>query len=86
MLRAHVVSAAEALTVIVTHPPVDVRMAIFFVIVCVRTAVMFDIPASGFDAVVKTLSLHIAVLGRRLVPSPVLLHVASILRNSCRCL
>jgi hypothetical protein len=82
MLHAHVVSAPEAFTVIVTHVPVDVRMAVFFVIVRVRAAMMFDVPASGFDAVVKTPSLHVSVFGRRLVPPPVLLHVTSVLECS----
>lgn len=82
MLHAHVISAAEALTIIVTHLPVNMRMAKFFVIVCVCVAAMFDVPASGFDAVVKTLSLHVAILRRGLVPAAVLLHVASILGRS----
>lgn len=73
VLHGHVVSAAETIPIIVTRRWIDVRMPVFFAAVHVWRAMMIEILAGAFDAVVKTLPLNVAKFGWRRVPASLIL-------------
>lgn len=75
-----VVTTAETVAIIIARRAIYVGMAVLFVIVRARPMVMVEVPASGFDAVMKALALHVAKIGRRLVPAALSLPVSRSLR------
>ena len=59
----------EAMAIVVDKLALHARMAVSVMIVGVLVAAGFEIPARGFDAVVKALSLRIAIFRWRLIPT-----------------
>jgi hypothetical protein len=62
------VTAAEALAILATKAAGYVRMAELLAILYIRTAVVTEVLAGSFDAVMKTTALNIAEFLRRSVP------------------
>lgn len=63
------VAATESLAVVVSCACRNMRMTIFVAPLYVRRAVMVEVLAGSFDAVMEALTLDIAKLLRRCVPS-----------------
>ncbi len=62
------VTAAEAFAIVGAHAALDARMAELIAILDVRLAMVVEIFASAFNAIMETLPLNIAELLRRRVP------------------
>ncbi len=73
MRHGPLVAVAETFPIGIAIVVPHVRMAIFIVIIGIRVAMMFEVVAGCFDAVVKALPLHIAILLRGLIPIGVIL-------------
>jgi len=71
--KGHIVAAAEAVAILVASLRWNGWLAEFRCHVHVRAAVVFDVSAGGLNAVVKTMTLHIAELRRRRVPAAVII-------------
>jgi hypothetical protein len=66
--HGHVVAASEAFLVVFSSAGRDVRMTILFSIVDIGHAVIVEVFAGAFDAVVKALALDFAKLRRWSIP------------------
>jgi hypothetical protein len=62
VLHGNVVSAAEAVAIIVACRSIDWGMTVFVTVLNVRPAMTIKILARTFNTIVKTFALHIAKL------------------------
>jgi len=69
MIHGNLVPAAESIAVVLSRTWRDMRMTVLIAIVHVRPAVVIEVLASSFDAIVEALTLDIAKLLRWCVPS-----------------
>src|ERR1700722_5333638 len=68
MIHGFVVAAAESLAIVVSRTSLNMRMTVFITVVHVRLAVVVEVLASSFDAIVEALTLDIAKLLRWCIP------------------
>jgi len=76
VLNSHIVSATEGITVVSANISGDVRVTEFVTVVDVGTPVILNIFSRAFNAIVKALSLELAVLLGWGVPSATVTVVA----------
>jgi hypothetical protein len=69
MIHGFVVAAAESLAIVVSRTSLNMRMTVFVTVVHVWLAVVVEVLASSFDAIVEALTLDIAKLLRWCIPS-----------------
>jgi hypothetical protein len=69
MIHGDLVPAAESLAVVMSRTCLNMRMTVLITVVHVWLAVVVQVLAGSFDAVVKALTLNIAKLLRWCIPS-----------------
>jgi hypothetical protein len=72
MRRCYFIAATEAVTVGVAHVPFYVRITKLLAVFYVRAAVIVEVAAGAFHAVVKPAPLDFVELAGRSVPPPLL--------------
>jgi len=65
---AHVVSAAEGGTILIAFGLGDRRMPVLFAILDVRFAMIFEVPSSSLDSVMKAATANFVVVAGRALP------------------
>jgi hypothetical protein len=76
VIHRRVVAAAEALAVVPARVARNMGMTVFVAILYVRPAMMVEVLASTFDAIVEALALDVAELLRRRIPAAVILTIS----------
>ena len=76
MRHSPLIAAAEPFPIGIAIFVPDVGVTILIVILNIRVAMMFEVMAGCFDAIVKALPLHIAKFLRGLIPVAMILRCA----------
>jgi chemotaxis protein histidine kinase CheA len=74
-MHGAVISLAKTFAIVVAKSARNPGMAVLIAIIHVRTAVIVEVLAGAFDAVVKPLTLDLAKLSRRRIPSAAVLAI-----------
>jgi hypothetical protein len=74
-MHGAVISLAEALAIVLAKVARDPGVTVLIAVIHVRTAVIVEVLAGAFDAIVKALTLGLAELCRRSIPSAAVLAV-----------
>jgi hypothetical protein len=74
-MHGAVISLAESFAVVLAKIPRDPGMTVLVAVIYVRATVIVKVLPSAFDAIVKALTLGLAELRRRRVPSAAVLAI-----------